>query len=103
MEVIDQIGVESSARDFFSVFRFKLNEPSLIDLEDALRRRFDRLGGTEIGWLNLKNELRFWVSHRYEPLPDGLIKLSESAAGARGEPVGGRTIIVITLVGATGS
>lgn len=41
--IIDQVGDESSARDFFSVFPFKLNEPGLIDLEDALRRRFDRL------------------------------------------------------------
>ncbi len=82
-EVSRQLGGESLAREFFSQFRFCLNEPSLNDLEGSLRRRFDQLGGTEIGWLNLKNEIRFWVSHRYEPPPEGAIKLSDVMRAAR--------------------
>ena len=82
-EVLRQFGGESGAREFFSQFLFSLNEPSLNDLEASLRRRFDRLGGTETGWLNLKNEVRFWVSHRYEPAPDGVIKLSDVQRAAR--------------------
>lgn len=82
-EVVRQIGGEAEARQFFGQFRFKLNEPSLNDLERSLRRRFDRLGGTETGWLNLKSEVRFWVSHRYEPTPDGKIKLTDVIRAAR--------------------
>jgi hypothetical protein len=79
-EISRQLGGEPGAREFFSQFRFNLNEPSLNDLESSLRRRFDRLGGTETGWLNLKSEVRLWVSHRFEPPPDGSIKLSRRDA-----------------------
>jgi len=82
-EVARQLGDAVAARLFFSEFRFSLDEPSLEDLESLLRRRFDRLGGNETGWLNLHNEVRFWVSHRYEPAPDGAIKLSDVMRAAR--------------------
>lgn len=82
-EVSRQLGGEPGAREFFSLFQFNLNEPSLNDLESSLRRRFDRLGGTETGWLNLKSEVRLWVSHRFEPPPDGSIKLSDVMRAAR--------------------
>jgi hypothetical protein len=82
-EVVRQLEGESEARQFFGQFQFRLNEPSLNDLESSLRRRFDRLGGSETGWLNLKSEVRFWVAHRYEPPPDGAIKLSDVTRAAR--------------------
>jgi hypothetical protein len=83
VEIISQLGGEPEAHQFFAQFRFNLNEPSLDDLEGLLRRRFDRLSGTEIGWLSLKNEVRFWVSHRNEPSPHGEIKLSDVIRAAR--------------------
>jgi hypothetical protein len=82
-EVVRQLDGESEARQFFGQFQFRLNEPSLNDLESSLRRRFDRLGGSETGWLNLKSEVRFWVAHRYEPPPDGAIQLSDVTRAAR--------------------
>ena len=82
-EVARQLGDAAAARLFFSEFRFTLDEPSLEDLESILRRRFDRLGGNETGWLNLQNKVRFWVSHRFEPAPDGAIKLSDVMRAAR--------------------
>ena len=82
-EMVQQLGDQAAARLFFSEFRFSLDEPSLEDLEGLLRRRFDRLGGNETGWLSLQREVRFWVSHRYEPAPDGAIKLSDVMRAAR--------------------
>jgi AAA domain len=82
-DIVRLLGGESEARQFFGQFRFSLNEPSLNDLESSLRRRFDRLGGSETGWLNLKSDVRFWVSHRHEPPPDGAIKLSDVTRAAR--------------------
>jgi hypothetical protein len=75
--IIQQIGGEDKARVFFSMFRFRLNEPGVTELERAIRAKFRRLGGTDEGWLNLKEELRFWVHYRNEPAPDGKITLSE--------------------------
>jgi hypothetical protein len=82
-EIVRQLGGAEAARQFFEQFRFSLNEPSLKDLEGSLRRRFGRLGGTETGWLSLLSEVRFWVSHNYEPPPDGRIKLSDVMRAAR--------------------
>ena len=82
-EVARQLGDTGAARLFFSEFRFSLDEPSLEDLEKLLRRRFDRLGGNETGWLSLQTEVRFWVAHRYEPAPEGAIKLSDVTRAAR--------------------
>ncbi len=76
-EIIAQLGSEVNAQVFFQQFRFLLNQPHLPDLEDALWRRFSRLGGTHHGWLSLKDQLRSWVCHRNEPLPDGHIRLAD--------------------------
>jgi len=74
-EIIDQIGDERTAINFFKHFKFYLDQPGLDELEDSLRRKFDQLGGTETGWFNLGKELRSWVIHRLEPAPDGKIRL----------------------------
>ena len=76
-EIGNQLGGEERARAFFDRFRFRLNEPSLAELEGGLRRRFYRLGGTESGWLNLKEAMRHWVCFRGDPPPDGAITLPE--------------------------
>jgi hypothetical protein len=72
-QIIDQLTAEESARDFFEQFLFKLDQPDLLDLEAGARTRFLRLGGTEKGWLALKDNLRQWVRERNEPKPDGRI------------------------------
>jgi len=76
-EVVKQLGGEDASNEFFKNFKFRLNQPGLSEIEEGLRRRFGGLGGTETGWLNLKNELREWVINRNEPPPGGLITLSE--------------------------
>ena len=76
-EIVKQLGGEVASKEFFAIFQFRLNQPGLFEIEEGLRRRFGGLGGTEIGWLNLKNVLSEWVINRYEPPPEGLITLSE--------------------------
>ncbi len=83
VQIIAQLGNEESARLFFQQFHFLLNQPHLPDMEDALWRRFSRLGGTQHGWLSLKAELRDWVYHRNKPLPDGYIHLADVRRAAR--------------------
>lgn len=74
--IIHQLGNDAKARVFFTRFHFHLDYPSLTTLEDALKRRFFRLGGTEQGWINLKDTIPIWVSYRNEPSPDGEITLN---------------------------
>ncbi len=76
-EIVKQLGGEDASKEFFKNFKFRLNQPGLSEIEEGLRRRFGGLGGTETGWLNLKNELCEWVINRNEPPPGGLIILSE--------------------------
>ncbi len=76
-KIEDQLGGEAISKEFFAIFQFRLNQPGLSEIEEGLRRRLGLLGGTETGWLNLKNELREWVINRNEPSPGGLITLSE--------------------------
>ena len=64
-----------AAREFFLRFRFHLDQPELSDKENGLRRRFMALGGTEEGFLSLKDELRSWVGRKNVPEPGGLINL----------------------------
>ena len=82
-EITSQLGGEESARFFFQCFHFRVNQPDLADLEEALWWRFSRLGGTHHGWLSLKEQLRFWVCHRNEPPPDGYIRLADVRRAAR--------------------
>jgi hypothetical protein len=79
----DQLGGEARAGDFFARFQFRVNEPSLAELEEGVRRRFYRLGGTESGWLSLKEAMRRWVCYRNEPPPEGAITLPEVKRAAR--------------------
>lgn len=73
--IIQQIGDETKARNFFSNFHFYSDRSSLEIFEESLRIRFYRLGGDDKGWLNLKDELRSWVRNRNQPSPDGAITL----------------------------
>jgi hypothetical protein len=72
-----QLGSTEMAQHFFQHFHFLFNRPHLEDLEGILWRKFSQIGGTREGWLSLKNELRSWVCHRYEPPPDGRIRLAD--------------------------
>ncbi|MGI9068364.1 MAG: ATP-binding protein [Pyrinomonadaceae bacterium] len=81
-EIGHQLVSESEARKFFSEFHFRLNQPSLDDLAEGIRKRFRRLGGSDSGWSNLKEELGRWVIYRDEPPPDGRITLDHIRSAA---------------------
>lgn len=74
-KIIQQIGDEKKAKNFFNNFHFYLDRPNITDYENKVQRRFYLLGGKPGGWLNLKNELRSWIRIRNEPPPNGLITL----------------------------
>jgi hypothetical protein len=81
--IIKQLGDEATTRSFFSKFHFILNRPSIEVLEESIKKRFYKLGGEVHGWLNLKDELRFWIRNRNQPPPNGTITLGvvRSAGG----------------------
>lgn len=81
-EVLLQIGEESEARLFLSTLFFELDKPGLDVLEESVHRRFRHLGGTDKGWLSLKNEIRHWVCRKRSPAPDGRIRLDDVKAAA---------------------
>lgn len=81
-EIIAQLGGESKARGFLSQFHFRLNQPGLIDLRNAIRKRFRKLGGSDGGWFNLGEELRLWVYYKEEPPPDGKITINHIRTAA---------------------
>ncbi len=66
-------GSEKAARRFFAGFHFHLDQLEPSAMEDGLRRRFMALGGTEEGFLSLKDALRSWVGRKDLPQPGGLI------------------------------
>ncbi len=74
-QIVTQIGSEADARAFFAKLEFRLNQPNLDEMEEGVRRRFFQLGGTQEGWLALKDKLRRWVRIRDEPAPNGQITL----------------------------
>jgi hypothetical protein len=76
-EVERQLGGEPKVRAFFSRFKFELNQPNLPELEAAVRRRFFRLGGTEQGWQNLREELGHWICFHDSPNAGGDITLPD--------------------------
>lgn len=82
-DIINQLGTELHAREFFQLFRFRLNQPNLSEREDALRRRFiNELKGTESGWQSLRERLRSWVAFKDRPRTDGFIYLEDIRAAA---------------------
>jgi len=72
-----QLGGESQARIFFSQFHFHLNQPNLDELQEGVRTRFRRLGGTDEGWWNLKEEVSSWVNFKDAPSPGGFFTLQD--------------------------
>jgi len=76
-EVISQLGNEVEARKFFMQFRFYLDQQDLEEKEDSVRRKFQSLGGTEEGWLNLKDQLRYWIRNKNEPNSRGEITYTD--------------------------
>lgn len=76
-KLVEQIGGEDRARDFFSVFCFNLDRPGLNELEEAVKKRFFHMGITKEGWKNLKDELRSWIRAKEEPKPGGEITLEK--------------------------
>ncbi|MCF7753164.1 hypothetical protein KQ941_01825 [Paenibacillus xylanexedens] len=82
-EIIRQIGEEELVREFFDVFFFRFDCAGPKEYEEVLRRRFYNIGGTDHGWLNLKDELYSWVRNKNIPEPNGQITLSQVRSAAR--------------------
>lgn len=82
-EIVRQFGDESEARAFFSEFKFRVDRADLDVLDGGLSRRFYTLGGTDEGWLSLKDQLRLWVRERHQPSSDGSITLADVRAAAK--------------------
>lgn len=74
-KIIQQIGDESKAKNFFANFHFYLDRPSIVVYQEGVQKRFYLLGGRSKGWLNLKDMLRSWIRIRNEPQPEGQICL----------------------------
>lgn len=81
-EIVERLGGEQRARSFLVQFSFDLDRPTLDALHDSVRRRFYRLGGTEQGWLGLKDTLRAWVCRRDEPRQNREIHLQDVMCAA---------------------
>jgi len=82
LRIVAALGDDQRAATFFAGFHIEADRPSLANLTERVRRRFSRVGGTEQGWLNLKDELRGWVRLRTEPSPDGSIRIEHVRAAA---------------------
>jgi hypothetical protein len=76
-KILMQLGDESQVQAFFEIFRFRVDEPSLRELEEGAYTRFLRLGGTPGGWHDLEKAVRNWVNTKDNPPPDGHISLEE--------------------------
>jgi hypothetical protein len=72
-EIIRQLGGEAKAVEFFAATRFQFNQPGLDTLQARYEQRFHRRGGEQLGWLNLKDELRHWVRDKNRPSAGGII------------------------------
>ncbi|MCX6985341.1 MAG: dsDNA nuclease domain-containing protein [Lentisphaerae bacterium] len=81
--IIGQLGDEETAKQFFLKFHFKFDQPSLEDMENHARQKFEEIGGTEDGWNSLKEHVRKWATERNQPLLDGLITLEWAKRAAR--------------------
>ncbi|WP_157907200.1 hypothetical protein [Sorangium cellulosum] len=78
-----QLGGAVAAGKFFTSFQFRFDGPGLETLEQAVRRRFSALGGTDTNWFRLCSEVRRWARFKNVPAPDGRITLTHlrNAAG----------------------
>lgn len=81
-DIVSQLGSEEGARAFLGDFHFYVDRQGLVDLESAVRQRFHALGGTDQGWLSLKDEMRTWVRDRSQPPPEGHITLAMARRAA---------------------
>jgi hypothetical protein len=82
-EIRKQLGSLKKARSFFDKFHFRLDQPGLNVREEAVKRKFTALGGTNEGWLSLKDSMRTWGRERNQPPPDGLITLEKAKKAAK--------------------
>ena len=83
-EIITQLGGEDAARAFFREFRFRVDCPEPVTLEESLKSRFLAMHGDMLGWLNLMSEIRIWAKYKDRPAPSGEITiqvLRHAAAG----------------------
>lgn len=75
--IVGQLGSAAHAKKFLEAFTFRLNEPSLRELETGAYTRFLRLGGTVGGWRALERAVREWTNIKNNPPPQGRISLDD--------------------------
>ena len=75
-DIVGQLGSVTSARKFFANCRFRFSEPSLAELYEGACRRFESLGGTPDGWVNLEREIKRWHIQKTDAFrPDGYVTI----------------------------
>lgn len=80
--VLETVDAED-AEKLLSQIRFEFDRPGLEVLEDTVKRRFERLGGTDAGWVSLKEAIGHWVIRRNKPPPEGRIEHQHIRAAAQ--------------------
>jgi len=75
-QIIDQLGSEQHAIDFFSAFEFDHSSQGFVALERTLIDRFVPLHTELHGWLALFREAVNWALLKNVPFPDGKITLN---------------------------
>lgn len=73
-QVIEALGNEDAAKQFFSVFTFVSSTYTSIDeYENRLKGMIVPTDTTSDGWLLLRSQVRRWATHKKQPEPDGKI------------------------------
>lgn len=86
-QITNQLGSETDAQEFLDSFEFRLDEPSLRELEHGAIACFERLGGTPAGWISLEKRVREWTNIKNNPPPDGRIFLDHIYSAAKLSPL----------------
>jgi NACHT domain len=67
---------------FLRSFTFYFDRPDLDKTKDQIRKRLERFGVDEKGWVSLQEVVRRWATHRNEPRMEGIIRLDDIRAAA---------------------
>ncbi len=60
-----------------------MDQQGLVDRENSVKLRFEKLGGTPEGWLALKDAMRTWSREKNRPEPDGRITPEKAKKAAK--------------------
>lgn len=72
--IINQLGDEVAAREFFANFTFRHSEAQIEDLEYRLKASLVPSDTNDAGWQSLTTAVWIWATKKDRPEPDGLIR-----------------------------